>query len=332
MYNIASPHLYVVLQVPRIPAWKGIFECQQFLRNPDFTGRLYIWPDCPEAINNILVEGGVTHIAGRNENVPFTVLAAALVGILQNAHQQDLLPEDYFVNVKGLGPHTMTAADLIAWVGRLAAGKATEEDTKVNAVEIGVPCGKDNTAAGHSIRKAISTLPFGDGVSEKSNLVLKQRDYSLCHSNPASDITEQCIWDRHAGYTILCSPKDAETGGHIDPGCAIAVVATLVGRKVWTLRTAAGEGMGPQEGGSSNENGGRLTVTTGPGEVLILSPGILHSVDTEESAICLGINYWHPCLKNVSTMLSNLGTYFSQRGIKKEIKHWGQVQKGYNVE
>ena len=162
--------------------------------------------------------------------------------------------------------------------------------------------------------------------------MLKQRDYFLCHSNPLSNITEQSIWDRHASYTILCSPKNAETGGHIDPGCAIAVIATLVGRKLWTLRSAAGEDMGPQEGESSNENGGRLIVTTGPGEVLILSPGILHSVDTLESAICLGINYWHPCLKNVSTMLANLGTYFRKRGIKKEIKRWGKVQKGYNVE
>ena len=332
MYNIASPHLYVVLQVPRIPTWKGVFNCQQFLRCPDFTARQYRWPDCPQAINNILVEGGVTHVTGGNENVPFTVLATALVGILQNAHQQDLLPEEYFVNVKGYGPDTMTANDLISWVARLADETATEEDTTVNAVEIGVPCGKDNTTAGHSIRKAISTLPFGDGASESTNLVLKQRDYFLSHSSPPSDITEQSIWDRHAGYTILCSPKDAETGGHIDPGCAIAVVATLVGKKLWTLRSAAGEDIGAQEGGSSNENGGRLTVTTGPGEVLILSPGILHSVDTLESAICLGINYWHPCLKNVSTMLSNLGTYFSKRGIKKEIKHWGEVQKGYNVE
>ena len=332
MYNIASPHLYVVLQVLRIPAWKGVFHCQQFLRSPDFTARQYIWPDCPQTINNILVEGGVTHITGTNENVPFTVLATVLVGILQNAHEQDLLPEEYFVNVKGFGPDMMTADDLIAWVGRLADEKATEEDTRVNAIEIGVPCGKDNTAVGHSIRKAISTLPFGDGVSESNNLVLKQRDYFLATAPPPSDITERSIWDRHVGYTILCSPKDAETGGHIDLGCAIVVVATLVGRKVWTLRTAAGEGMGPQEGGSSNENGSRLTVTTGPGEVLILSPGILHSVDTVESAICLGINDWHPCLKNVSTMLSNLGTYFSQRGIKKEIKHWGEVQKGYNVE
>ena len=116
-----------------------------------------------------------------------------------------------------------------------------------------------------------------------------------------------------------------ETGGHIDLGCAIVVVATLVGRKLWMLRSAAGEDMGPQEGESSNENVGRLTVTTGPGEVLILSPGILHSDDTLEFAICLGINYWHPCLKNVSTMLSNLGTYFSKRGIKKEVKRWGKV-------
>ena len=68
----------------------------------------------------------MTHIAGRNENVPFTVLAAALVGILQNAHQQDLLPEEYFVNVKGFELDTMTANDLIAWVGRLAADKTTE--------------------------------------------------------------------------------------------------------------------------------------------------------------------------------------------------------------
>ena len=126
----------------------------------------------------------MTHITGTNENVPFTVLATALVGILQNAHQQDLLPEEYFVNVKGFGPDTMIADDLIAWVGRLADEKATQEDTTMNAVEIGVPCSKDNTAAGHSIRKAISTLPFGDGVSEKSNLVLKQRDYFLCHSKP----------------------------------------------------------------------------------------------------------------------------------------------------
>ena len=46
---------------------------------------------------------------GTNENVPFTVLATALVGILQNTHQQDLLLEEYFVNVKGFGPDTMTA-------------------------------------------------------------------------------------------------------------------------------------------------------------------------------------------------------------------------------
>ena len=111
------------------------------------------------------------------------MLATALVGILQNAHQQDLLPEEYFVNVKGYGPDTMTANDLISWVGRLADETATKEDTTVNAVEIGVPCGKDNTAAGHSIRKAISTLPFGDGVSESTNLVLKQRDYFFSHSN-----------------------------------------------------------------------------------------------------------------------------------------------------
>ena len=219
-----------MLQVPRIPAWKGLFHCQQFLRSPDFTARQYIWPDCPPAINNILVEGGVTHITGTNENVPFTVLATALLGILQNAHQQDLLPEEYFVNVKGFGPDTMIADNLIAWFGRLADVKATEQDTTVNAVEIGVPCGKDTTAAGHSIRKAITMLPFGDGVSKSTNLVLKQRDYFLCHSKPPSDITEQSIWDRHASYTILCSPKDTETGGHIDPGCAIAVVATLVRR------------------------------------------------------------------------------------------------------
>ena len=90
--------------------------------------------------------------------------------------------------------------------------------------------------------------------------------------------------------------------------------------------------MGPQEGESSNENGGRLTVTSGPREVLILSFGILHSVDTLESAICLEINYWHPCLKNVSTMLSNLGTYFSKKDIKNEIKRRGTLQKKYNVE
>ena len=126
MDNIVSPHLYVVLQVPRIPAWKGVFHCQQFLKSPDFIARQYIWPDCPQAINNILVEGGVTHISGTDENVPFTVLATALVGILQNAHQQDLLPEEYFVNVKGSGSNTMTADDLIAWVGRFATNKATE--------------------------------------------------------------------------------------------------------------------------------------------------------------------------------------------------------------
>ena len=245
MDTIASPHLYVVLQVLRIPTWKGVFDCQQFLRSPDFTAWQYIWLDCPQAINNILVEGGVMHITGTNENAPFTVLATALVGTLQNAHQQDLLPEEYFVNVKGFGPDTMTANDLIAWVRRLADEKATEQDATVNAVEIGVPCGKDTAAAGHSIRKAITTLPFGDGVSESTNLVLKQRDYLLCHSTPPSDITKQSIWDRHAGYTILCSPKDAETGGHIDPRCAIAVVATLVGRKLWTLRSAVGEDMGP---------------------------------------------------------------------------------------
>ena len=108
-------------------------------------------PDCPQDINNILVEGGVTHITGTNENVPFTVSATMLMGILQNAHQQDLLPEEYFVNVKEFGPDTMTADNLIAWVGRLADDKATEQDNRVNAVEIGVPCGKDTAAAGHSI-------------------------------------------------------------------------------------------------------------------------------------------------------------------------------------
>ena len=77
-----------------------------------------------------------------------------------------------------------TANDLIAWVGRLVVDKATEQDTTVNAVEIGVPYGKDTAVAGHSIRKAITTLPFGDGESESTNLVLKQRDYFLCHSNP----------------------------------------------------------------------------------------------------------------------------------------------------
>ena len=115
-----------MLQVPRIPAWKGVFHCQQFLKSPDFTARQYIWPDWPQAINNILVEGGVTHITGTDENVPFTGLATALVGILQNAHQQDLLPEEYFVNVKGSGSNTMIANDLIALVGRLAADQATE--------------------------------------------------------------------------------------------------------------------------------------------------------------------------------------------------------------
>ena len=68
----------------------------------------------------------MTHITGTNENVPFTVLATALVGILPYAHQQDLLLEEYFLNVKGFGPDTMTADDLIAWVGRLADDKATE--------------------------------------------------------------------------------------------------------------------------------------------------------------------------------------------------------------
>ena len=79
------------------------------------------------------------HITGTDDNVPFTVLATALVGILQNAHQQDLLPEEYFVNIKGSRSNTMTANDLIAWVGRLAVDKAIEQDTTVNAVEIGVP-------------------------------------------------------------------------------------------------------------------------------------------------------------------------------------------------
>ena len=166
------------------PCLEGRISLPTILRSPDFTALQYIWPECPQAINNILVEGGVTQITGTNENLPFTVLATALVGILQNAHQQDLLPREYFVNVRGFGPDTMTADDLIAWVGRLADEKATEEDTRVNAVEIGVPCGKDNKAAGHSIRKAISTLPCGDGMSESSNLVLKQRDYFLCHSTP----------------------------------------------------------------------------------------------------------------------------------------------------
>ena len=176
---------------------------------------------------------------GTGDNVLLMVLATALVGILRNADQQDLLLDEYFVNVKGSGSNKMTANDLLVWVGRLAADKATEQDTTVNAIEIGVPYGKDIRVVGHSIRKAISTLPFGDGVFESTNLVLKQRDYFLCHSNPPSNITKQSIWDRHGGYTILCSPKNAETGGHIDPGCAIAVVATLVGSRDVPTTTAA---------------------------------------------------------------------------------------------
>ena len=121
---------------------------------------------------------------GTDDNVPSTVLATALVGIIWNAHQQDLLPKEYFVNIKGSGSNTMTANDLLAWVGRLAADKATEQDTTVNAVEIGVPCGKDIRAAGHSIRKAISTLPFGDGVSKSTNLVLNQGTISFATATP----------------------------------------------------------------------------------------------------------------------------------------------------
>ena len=84
--------------------------------------------------------------------------------------------------MKGLGTHTMEADDLLKWFGRLAAEEAIEEDTSVKAVDISVPSGEDARAVSLGVQKAISTLPFDDGVSASTNFGLKHKYHFLCHS------------------------------------------------------------------------------------------------------------------------------------------------------